>query len=63
MLLTLFQLNLAVTARVDWLQSTQVPVLQAQPGAFVLTGMLLGSLGPQAITNRHAGHHRLAGAE
>jgi SSS family solute:Na+ symporter len=28
-----------------------------------LTGMLLGSLGPQAITNRHAGHHRLAGVE
>ena len=28
-----------------------------------LTGMLLGSLGPQAIVNRHAGHHKLAGAE
>jgi SSS family solute:Na+ symporter len=28
-----------------------------------LTGMLLGSLGPQAIINRHAGHHRLAGVE
>ena len=28
-----------------------------------LTGMLVGSLGPQAILNRHAGHHRLAGVE
>ena len=26
-----------------------------------VTGMLLGSLGPQAIANRHAGHHKLAG--
>ncbi len=26
-----------------------------------LTGMLVGSLGPQAIANRHAGHHKLAG--
>ena len=28
-----------------------------------LAGMLLGSLGPQAISNRHAGHHKLVGAE
>ncbi len=28
-----------------------------------LTGMLLGSLGPQTIVNRHAGHHKLAGLE
>lgn len=28
-----------------------------------LTGMLVGSLGPQAIANRHAGHHKLAGME
>jgi SSS family solute:Na+ symporter len=28
-----------------------------------LTGMLLGSLGPQTIVNRHAGHHKLAGVE
>ncbi|MBI2746151.1 MAG: sodium:solute symporter family protein [Burkholderiales bacterium] len=28
-----------------------------------LTGMLLGSLGPQTIINRHAGHHKLAGLE
>jgi solute:Na+ symporter, SSS family len=27
------------------------------------TGMLIGSLGPQAIKNSHASHHRLAGAE
>lgn len=26
-----------------------------------LTGMLVGSLGPQAIVNRHAGHHKLVG--
>ena len=26
-----------------------------------LTGMLVGSLGPQAIANRHAPHHRIAG--
>jgi SSS family transporter len=28
-----------------------------------LTGMLVGSLGPQAIANRHAGHHKLVGLE
>lgn len=28
-----------------------------------LTGMLVGSLGPQAIANRHAGHHKLVGAD
>jgi len=28
-----------------------------------LTGMLVGSLGPQAIANRHAGHHQLVGAD
>jgi len=28
-----------------------------------LMGMLLGSLGPQTIVNRHAGHHKLAGLE
>lgn len=28
-----------------------------------LVGMLLGSLGPQTIGNRHAGHHKLAGVE
>ncbi len=27
-----------------------------------LTGMVLGSLGPQAIRNAHSGHHKLAGA-
>lgn len=28
-----------------------------------LTGMLVGSLGPQAIANRHASHHKLVGAD
>jgi len=28
-----------------------------------LTGMLAGSLGPQAIANRHAAHHKLVGAD
>lgn len=28
-----------------------------------LTGMLVGSLGPQTISNRHAGHHKLVGVE
>ena len=28
-----------------------------------LTGMLVGSLGPQAIANRHAGHHKLVGVD
>lgn len=28
-----------------------------------LTGMLVGSLGPQTIANRHAGHHKLVGLE
>jgi hypothetical protein len=27
-----------------------------------LTGMVLGSLGPQAIRNAHSGHHKLVGA-
>ena len=27
-----------------------------------LTGMLVGSLGPQAIRNTHSGHHKLVGA-
>jgi Na+/proline symporter len=27
------------------------------------TGMVAGSLGPQAIANRHAGHHKLVGVE
>jgi len=27
-----------------------------------LTGMLVGSLGPQAIRNAHASHHKLVGA-
>ena len=53
MLLSLLQLNLGVTARVDWLQSTQVPVLQAQPGAFVLTGNSATlTVGSAAVTAR-----------
>jgi Na+/proline symporter len=28
-----------------------------------LAGMLVGSLGPQTIANRHAGHHKLVGVE
>jgi hypothetical protein len=28
-----------------------------------LVGMLVGSLGPQAIGNRHASHHKMVGAE
>lgn len=28
-----------------------------------LTGMVVGSLGPQTIANRHAGHHKLVGVE
>jgi hypothetical protein len=27
-----------------------------------LTGMVLGSLGPQAIRNAHGSHHKLVGA-
>jgi SSS family solute:Na+ symporter len=27
-----------------------------------LSGMLIGSWGPQAIRNQHASHHKLAGA-
>jgi hypothetical protein len=27
-----------------------------------LVGMILGSVGPQAIRNSHASHHRLAGS-
>jgi len=27
-----------------------------------LTGMLVGSLGPQAIRNTHGSHHKLVGA-
>ena len=43
------------------------PAGEAFPGQLAglvasLVGMLVGSLGPQAIRNAHASHHRLAGA-
>ncbi|KAF1042436.1 sodium:solute symporter family protein [Xylophilus sp.] len=49
-----------------WLLFLAAPAGEAFPAqlAGLLTsvaGMLLGSLGPQSIRNRHAGHHRLAG--
>ena len=55
-----------VLGLVTWLMFLATPAGEAFPAqlagllaAFV--GMLVGSLGPQAIRNAHASHHRLAG--
>ncbi len=57
-----------VLGLVTWLLFLATPAGEEFPAqlAGVLaatTGMLLGSLGPQTIANRHAGHHRLVGVE
>jgi len=51
-----------------WLLFLLTPAGQEFPAQLAgvlaaLTGMLVGSLGPQTIANRHAGHHRLVGVE
>ncbi len=61
----LFSIVLGV---LTWVLFLATPAGEAFPAQLAgvlaaLAGMLLGSLGPQAIVNRHAGHHRLAGAE
>lgn len=51
-----------------WLLFLLTPAGQEFPAQLAgvlaaLTGMLVGSLGPQTIANRHAGHHKLVGVE
>ena len=58
-----FSIVLGVLA---WLVFNLTPAGQevpAQLAGFVsgIVGMLVGSLGPQAIRNRHGSHHRVAG--
>ena len=49
-----------------WLLFLATPAGEAFPGQLAgllagAVGMMLGSVGPQAIANRHAGHHKLQG--
>jgi Na+/proline symporter len=58
-----FSIVLGVLA---WLLLLATPAGQefpAQLGGFLLAvvGMVVGSLGPQALANRHGSHHRVAG--
>ena len=51
---------------VSWLLLLVTPAGETFPAQLAgvlmaLLGMVLGSLGPQALKNRHASHHRLAG--
>ncbi len=55
-----------VLGLVTWLLFMVTPAGEAFPGQLAgllasLVGMLVGSLGPQAIRNAHASHHKLAG--
>jgi Na+/proline symporter len=55
-----------VLGLVTWLLFMVTPAGEAFPGQLAgllasLFGMLVGSLGPQAIRNAHASHHKLAG--
>ncbi len=55
-----------VLGLVTWLLFMVTPAGEVFPGQLAgllasLTGMLVGSLGPQAIRNAHASHHKLAG--
>ena len=55
-----------VLGLVTWLMFLATPAGEAFPAQLAgllaaLVGILLGSLGPQAIRNAHASHHRLAG--
>ncbi len=55
-----------VLGLVTWLLFIATPAGEIFPGQLAgllasLAGMLVGSLGPQAIRNAHASHHRLAG--
>jgi Na+/proline symporter len=56
-----------VLGLVTWLLFLATPageVFPAQLAGLIaaLVGMILGSVGPQAIRNSHASHHRLAGS-
>ena len=56
-----------VLGLLTWLLFLLTPAGQQFPAQLAgvlasLTGMLIGSLGPQAIHNQHASHHKLAGA-
>ena len=57
-----------VMGLVTWLLFTFTPAGEAFPAQLAgvlasFAGMLMGSLGRQAIRNQHAGHHKLAGVE
>jgi len=56
-----------VLGLVTWLLFMATPAGEEFPGQLAgllasLAGMLIGSLGPQAIRNSHGSHHKLAGA-
>jgi Na+/proline symporter len=55
-----------VLGLVTWILFLATPAGEVFPAqlaglAASLVGMLVGSIGPQAIRNAHASHHRLAG--
>jgi SSS family transporter len=57
-----------VLGLLTWLLFLATPAGEEFPGQLAgvlaaLVGMVAGSLGPQAIANRHAGHHKLVGVE
>ncbi len=59
----LFSIALGIAA---WLLFAMTPAGQEFPAQLAgvlaaVVGMVLGSLGPQAVRNSHAGHHKLAG--
>lgn len=57
-----------VLGLLTWLLFLATPAGEVFPAQLTgllaaLVGMLAGSLGPQAIGNSHAGHHRMVGVE
>jgi SSS family solute:Na+ symporter len=57
-----------VLGLLTWLLFLATPAGEVFPAQLAgllaaLVGMLAGSLGPQAIGNSHAGHHRMVGVE
>jgi SSS family solute:Na+ symporter len=61
----LFAITLGLLAWLLFLATPAGDVFPAQLAGVLasLTGMLVGSLGPQAIRNAHGGHHRLVGVK
>jgi Na+/proline symporter len=58
-----FSIVLGVLAWLMFLMTPAGEAFPAQLAGFLMAvvGMVLGSLGPQAVKNRHGAHHRLAG--